>query len=126
VQKDQDVVDLPDGTQVRAWRAGRRALQRRRRRRAGDDAVADAGHVPAGVQATVSVAGTQTTTTQHFSGWGMPVEHRHAAAVNAADGARGGTPAAGIEVAWPRPGVSSSVRGGVELSAALTPAAAAR
>ncbi|TGY33259.1 hypothetical protein E5344_14510 [Microbacterium laevaniformans] len=74
VQKDQDVVDLPDGTQARAWRVQADAPFSA----VGADVQEmtlwlTSGHVPAGVQATVSVAGTQTTTTQHFSGWGMPV-----------------------------------------------------
>jgi hypothetical protein len=74
VQKDQDLVDLPDGTQVRAWRVQADAPFSA----VGADVQEmtlwlTSGHVPAGVQATVSVAGTQTTTTQHFSGWGMPV-----------------------------------------------------
>lgn len=74
VQKDQDLVDLPDGTQVRAWRVQADAPFSA----AGADVQEmtlwlTSGHVPAGVQATVSAAGTQTTTTQHFSGWGMPV-----------------------------------------------------
>lgn len=74
VQKDQDLIDLPDATQARAWRiqadAPSRAL--------GVDVQEmtlwlTSAHVPVGVQATATVGGVQTTTTQHFSGWGMPV-----------------------------------------------------
>ena len=75
VQTDQDVVALPDGSEVHAWRVQ------------ADQPFAALGaevqemvvwltgaHAVVGNQATVSVGGVQTTTLQQYTRWGEPVE----------------------------------------------------
>lgn len=73
VQKDQDVVTLPDGD-VHAWRLQADAPFTMLGADVQEMTVwLTSSHVPVGNQATVSAGGIQTTTAQHYSGWGMPV-----------------------------------------------------
>ncbi len=74
VQTDQDVLTLPDDTEVPAWRLQSDAAFTA----VGADVQEmvvwlTSAHVPVGVQATASVGGIQTTTVQHYYGWGTPV-----------------------------------------------------
>ncbi|MBF4563139.1 hypothetical protein ITJ43_13455 [Microbacterium sp. VKM Ac-2870] len=74
VQKDQDLVTLPDNSQVSAWRLQADAPFTMLGADVQEMVVwLSSAHVPVGNQATVSVGGIQTTTSQHYSGWGMPV-----------------------------------------------------
>jgi len=74
VQKDQDLVDLPDNSRVSAWRLQADAPFTMLGADVQEMTVwLTSAHVPVGTQASVSVGGIQTTTTQHYSGWGMPV-----------------------------------------------------
>jgi len=74
VQKDQDLVDLPDDSRVSAWRLQADAPFTMLGAEVQEMTVwLTSAHVPVGTRAAVSVGGIQTTTTQHYSGWGMPV-----------------------------------------------------
>jgi hypothetical protein len=75
VQTDQDVIALPDGSEVHAWRLqpdapfaalGGQVLEM----------VVWLGpdHTVVGNQATVDVGGIQTTTLQQYTSWGVPVD----------------------------------------------------
>lgn len=74
VQKDQDLVTLPDNSQVSAWRLQADAPFTMLGADVHDMVLwLSSAHVPVGNQATVSVGGIQTTTSQQYSGWGRPV-----------------------------------------------------
>lgn len=74
VQEDQDVITLPGGEEVLSWRVQSDAPFPAFGGEVQEMIVwLTSGHVPVGNQATVSVGGVQTTTSQQYSSWGMPV-----------------------------------------------------
>jgi len=74
VQTDQDVVSLPSGDEVHAWRVQSDAPFAALGTDVQEMIVWLApGHIVVGNQATVTVGGVQTTTLQQYTDWGVPV-----------------------------------------------------
>lgn len=74
VQTDQDLVTLPNGDEVHAWRVQSGAPFTTLGVEVQEMIVWLApGHTVVGNQATVTVGGVQTTTLQQYTDWGVPV-----------------------------------------------------
>jgi len=74
VQTDQEIVSLPNGDEVHAWRVQSDAPFAALGTEVQEMIVWLApGHVVVGNQATVTVGGVQTTTLQQYTDWGVPV-----------------------------------------------------